>query len=101
MEAREYQNQAIHELRESFKRGNRKPMLMLPTGAGKTFIAIQIIKMALDKGIGVMFLCDRVQLIEQTSESFYIHGLDHNIIQVDNERYRPHLNLPIASVQTL
>lgn len=101
MKLRHYQNHAIDKLRESFKAGKRTPMLMLPTGAGKSLIATTIIKSIVSKGVGCLFLCDRVQLIEQTSETFDKHNLDHNIIQADHWRYRPKLKLHLASIQTL
>ena len=100
MKLREYQSKAIEHLRSSLASGNRTPVLMAPTGAGKTRIAIEIIKMALNKGKSIMFVVDMIQLIKQTSESFDNHGLDHNIIQGNTVRFSKN-ELYLASVQTL
>jgi superfamily II DNA or RNA helicase len=42
-----YQECAIDLLRESLRTGHRRPILQLPTGAGKTRIAAEIINDAL------------------------------------------------------
>jgi superfamily II DNA or RNA helicase len=39
---RAHQERAFTMLRTSLARGNRRPMLRAPTGAGKTFIAAMI-----------------------------------------------------------
>ncbi len=101
MKLREYQENAIKHIRKSLLSGKRTPVLMSPTGSGKTIIAIEIIKRAIAKGKTVMFVVDMIQLINQTSESFDKHGLDHNVIQGDHPRYNPTASLHLASVQTL
>jgi len=100
-ELREHQESAIELLKKSFSSGHRCPVLQAPTGMGKTLIAVDVIKSALAKGKRVLFVVDRITLIEQTSSEFDLHGLDHGIIQSDHWRYRPSKNLQLASVQTL
>ena len=100
MQLRKYQQDSIIHLRQSLANGNRTPLLMAPTGAGKTRIAVEIIKMALAKNKAVMFVVDMIQLIKQTSETFDNHGLDHNIIQGSTIRWSEQ-QLYLASVQTL
>ena len=97
---REHQSRAIAKLRESIGKGKRCPVLMASTGFGKTLIAIDMIKSALNKGNKVMFVVDRVTLIDQTSKEFDKHGIDHGIIQADHWRTND-LPVQIASVQTL
>ena len=87
--------------RQSMQQGHQRPLLMAPTGAGKTAIAIALIKLALAKGKRVLFTVDRLQLINQTSEVFYKAGLDHGIIQGFGWRENTRAPLQLASVQTL
>lgn len=97
---RPHQSHAIGLLRNSFGTGHKRPMLQAPTGAGKTLIAVDIIKSALDKGKHVLFVVDRIQLIDQTSEVFDKWGLDHGVIQSDHWRINQ-LPLQLASAQTI
>ena len=99
-ELRPHQTDAIQKLRESFISGKRRPILQAPTGMGKTLIAVDVIKSALSKSKRVLFVVDRVQLVDQTSEVFDRYGIDHGIIQADHWR-RNSEPLQIASVQTL
>ena len=43
---RDYQIETIEKTRQSLRSGKRRPVLQLPTGAGKTAIAGAIINMA-------------------------------------------------------
>ena len=97
---RDHQSTAIQKLRESFSSGHRRPILQASTGFGKTLVAVDIIKSALDRGKKIIFCVDRIQLIDQTSEVFDYHNLDHGIIQSDHWRHND-LPLQLASVQTL
>ena len=100
-EVREYQVRAKEEIRKAFAVGFRKVGLMLPTGAGKTIIAQDMIRSALQRGKRVYFICDRLTLINQTAQRFYDDGFDFGIIQGQNEMYAPWKALQICSIQTI
>ena len=101
-EPRGFQLQALESLREGIRAGHKNQCVMAPTGAGKTFIAMQLIDKALAKGKRCAFLCDRVTLINQTSDVAHRYGLgNHGIIQADNPRLNLSKQFQIASVQTL
>jgi len=101
MELRPYQANAIKQLGDSFKRGNKRIGLMLPTGGGKTRIAVELIQNAINKGNRCLFICDRIELIEQTSRAFDFFGIPHGVIQGQHRRWEPHQALQICSIQTL
>ena len=44
MQLRDYQTKAISDLRSSFKQGNKSPLLVMPTGSGKTVVFAEISK---------------------------------------------------------
>ena len=96
---RPHQEIAISKIRDSFRRGHRTPMLQAPTGFGKTLIAVDIIKSALVKGKRVIFIVDRIQLIDQTSEAMDFHGIPNGVVQGDHWRVNNE-PLQIASLQT-
>jgi superfamily II DNA or RNA helicase len=99
---RGYQARAIELLRESLRTGHRRPVLKLPTGAGKTKIAGQIIRMALDRGKRAIFVVPRISLIEQTVASFEREGISHiGVIQGQNHRTDASALVQIASERTL
>ena len=98
---RDYQVDAIDRARKSYATGHKRPMLMAPTGAGKTQIAIQIIRNAVSRGNRVLFTVDRIQLIDQTAKVFYEAGLDFGVIQANHPLTRSRAPVQLASVQTL
>jgi superfamily II DNA or RNA helicase len=75
---------------------------MAPTGSGKTILAMNVIQETLIKGKKCLFICDRKNLINQTSEVADSLGLSaHGIIMAQHWRFNPRMPFQIASVQTL
>lgn len=99
---RPYQGQAILSLRQSLGSGHKRPVLHLPTGAGKTRVAGEIVRMARAKGTRVMFVVPAISLIDQTVESFAADGiLDVGVIQADHWMTKPEAPVQVCSLQTL
>ena len=46
MQLREYQEFAIEQIKQKFQQGNKKVLLVAPTGSGKTVIASRMIEKA-------------------------------------------------------
>jgi type I site-specific restriction endonuclease len=59
---RPHQERAIVELRRSLTSGHKRPMLQMPTGAGKTLTSAHIVAGALDKSKRVAFCVPRKAL---------------------------------------
>lgn len=99
---REFQDRAHEALRQGVREGHRRQCVMAATGAGKTYLGMRVINEALKKGKRAMFLCDRVTLINQTSETAERYGLwNHSIIQASHPRLDLSRPFQIASVQTI
>lgn len=80
MQLREYQSQAVRDIRDSVVKGNRSIVLVLPTGAGKSAIATAIAAGADQKHKRVLFLAPRRELIYQISDHFDLSGVDHGVV---------------------
>lgn len=96
---RPYQERAVDDLRDAFRQGNRAPLLVLPTGGGKTIIFSHIAATAAGRGRQVLILVHRRELITQASRKLAAVGVEHGIIAAGV----PASDHPVqvASVQTL
>jgi DNA repair protein RadD len=77
---RDYQLEAIDRLRDSRRNGNLSIILCLPTGAGKTVCIAEVIRSADAKGLKVLFLAHRQELVRQCSEKLRSFGVSHGIL---------------------
>lgn len=101
-EPRAFQEKAHRELRAGVMAGHQRQVVMAPTGAGKTYLALRVCDEALKRGNRVLFICDRKTLINQTSAVADAYGMPaHGIIQADNPRMAMWRPFQIASGQTL
>ncbi len=76
----EYQERAIHGVRGEYRAGRKSALLVMPTGGGKTRTAAKMVKAAADKGTPTLWLADRIELVEQASETFTALGIRHGLI---------------------
>ena len=67
MDLRPYQIEALERTRQSFGRGHRNVLLVLPTGGGKTACGGEIARGAIAKGKRVLWLAERRELIFQAA----------------------------------
>lgn len=98
---RPYQMDAVERLRAGIRAGSRRQILVAPTGAGKTEMAMNIIAESQKKGATAWFIVDRVSLIDQTSDRFATYGIDHGVIQANHLYTDLRKPVQVASVQTL
>ena len=100
MKLRPYQEKLVAGCRAALASGKRRIIAYLPTGAGKTAVAAAIIKMVLEKNRKVAFVCNRIQLIQQTATVFNSLGIPYGVIQGDNT-CDPWASVLICSIQTV
>jgi len=96
---RPYQQQAISDLRMAYRSGAHAPLLVAPTGAGKTIILAAITQAAAARDRRVLILVHRRELIRQTSAKLTHAGVNHGIIAAGFEPSDHPVQ--VASVQTL
>ena len=101
---RPHQQVALDGLKRSVSAGKRRPVLLLPTGAGKTVIAAHMIQGALGKRKRVAFAVPALSLIDQTFSRFSENGIpvgDMGVMQADHPWRRPNAPVQICSIQTI
>ncbi len=71
LELRDYQKETLEVLRTMDKEKEAfSTIVNLPTGGGKTYIGIQFCLEALKKGARILWIADRIALLEQTAGEF-------------------------------
>lgn len=113
---RPYQNDAVNGVRRAYAAGKRAPLLVLPTGGGKTTIFSYVTNSATVKGRTVFLLCHRAELVKQIAATLARFGCHHQVIapgpvvrQCQVEQFKAHGRTyvkagalaVVASVQTL
>ena len=99
---RYYQDAAIRAVLEKLARGERRALLALATGAGKTFIAVNLLKRIADAGQlrRALFICDRDELRSQGAGAFQnVFGAD--VAVVAKGKPQKNARILIATYQTL
>jgi len=100
LEPRYYQTDGITMVKNSLSQGNKRVIVDLATGGGKSLVCEIIIRGALSKGKRVMFLVNRVQLSDQMSDHLNRAKIEHGILQGANTRATYH-DCIIASIDTI
>ncbi len=99
---RYYQDAAIRAVLEKIAIGDKRLLLFLATGSGKTFIAVHILKKIADAGQlhRALFVCDRDELRTQALGAFHnVFGADAAEVTTSNPQKNAHVL--IATYQTL
>lgn len=97
---REYQNAAVEDSRRCFASGDKRILLVAPTGAGKTVIAAMFSKLAVEKGNRVLFLAHRRELVKQCEDKLISFGVEPGIIMA-GEFLQMDYEVQVASIDTL
>jgi len=94
MNLRPYQQTAVESVRAVL---DRRPILVAPTGSGKTVMAVQLVR---DLNVRTLWLAHRKELLDQAAAHLQAHGLWPSIIKADYPSV-PMAKVQVASVQTL
>lgn len=102
MALRQYQIDVINRLRAIMRAGKRRPLLVMPTGAGKTKTLSHIAKLTIESGRRALWLAQRSELIDQACETLIADGLTVGAICAGaTTPPNPFARMQVASVQTL
>ncbi len=113
---RPYQSDIIESVRSAYAQGRRAPLVVLPTGGGKTTIFAYVTTQTASRQKCVFLLCHRAELVKQISMTLAKFSCRHRIVappaiinQCKAEQYKalglhvidPSARVYVASVQTL
>ena len=102
IELRKYQNESVHQLRASFVSKNKRVVLCLPTGSGKTVVFSEMVRLAAIKGTRTLVLTDRTELFDQTFKAMNRVGVTPQMIHPKgNLVIDPMAEVSVGMVETL
>lgn len=96
---RPYQENAIKKVRDSFNKGHKKDLIVLPTGLGKTICMAAIAEDEVNNGGKVLFLAHRNTLLKQGAEEIEkMTGIPTGYL---SGKHFPKEQIVISSIQCL
>lgn len=99
---RPYQQEAKEKVFEKWNSGDKKTLLVLPTGCGKTIVFAKITEDCVRKGARVLILAHRGELLRQASDKIEkATGLKSAVEKAENSCIDSWYRVVVGSVQTL
>ncbi|MEI6207118.1 MAG: DEAD/DEAH box helicase family protein [Desulfuromonadales bacterium] len=99
-ELRPYQQKLIEDVRKNILAGYHKIMVSSPTGSGKSIMFTHIIKLCHEKGLSVLFMVHRQEIIYQIAEYLDLFGIGYGVIK-GGEKHDYHHHVQLAMFQTI
>ena len=100
MNLRPYQIESVTELRKGFK-DHQRQLLCLTTGAGKTVVFSEIVRLSSHKGTQCLILTDRIELFEQTFKSIERTGITAQVLNANTRTFCPDKLVTVSMVETI
>jgi DNA repair protein RadD len=99
LELFDYQQESVDSLRAAYAGGKKAPLLVLPTGGGKTVCFTYMAARAQEKGLSVLLLAHRRELVGQISAALGRWNVEHGVISPTAKATRHAVQ--VAMAQTL
>lgn len=96
---RDYQKKAIEDIRQHFREGKKRILLVAPTGSGKTVIACSMMEGLVKNNRFGMFVAHRRELVMQCSRKLADFEIKHGVIMAGKSG-SIYSDVQVASVQT-
>jgi superfamily II DNA or RNA helicase len=100
VQLRDYQESAVQAVRDSFRTGHKKTLLVSPTGSGKTVIFSYIAAGMAKNNKRILIVAHRRELLKQISGALKKVGVSHAVLSGGTPGI-PIANVVVASVFTL
>ena len=102
MQLRQYQKEAAAAIKTEWAKGNRKTLLVLPTGTGKTIVFCNVSEDEVRDGGRVLILAHRGELLEQAADKMQkVTGLGCSLEKAESTSIGEWYRIVVGSVQTL
>ena len=102
MELRPYQEESKEAVLREWEDGNKKTLLVLPTGTGKTIVFSKIIEERVKMGDKVLVLAHRGELLDQAADKLeQSTGLKCAVEKAEDSCIKSWYRVAVGSVQTL
>ena len=95
-----FQAALIENLRQSMREGSRRPLLVSPTGSGKTIMFGYLASRMATRGVRSHILAHRKELIRQISTALDLFGAEHSFVAAGRP-FDPEPLIHIGSVYTV
>lgn len=99
IQLREYQEAALRAIRRAWRLGEKRVLMSMPTGCGKTWVFVFIIYAARENGLRCLVLVNTDELVQQTVEKLEKVGINAGIMKAAKNEWTR--DVVVASVQTL
>lgn len=102
MELRPYQVEAVESVFREWESGNRRTLLSMATGCGKTICFAEIVKKVAASGGRSLILAHRGELLEQAADKIQrTSGLESALEKAESTSLNSWVRVTVGSVQTL
>ncbi len=100
---RYYQKMAINAVCDTLDKGNRKSLLVMATGSGKTRTAISIVDVLINRGWvkNILFLADRTALVKQAKKNFKALLPELSLCNLLNSKENPESRMVFSTYPTM
>ena len=99
MQLRPYQDRLANDIRCAFVSGAKRPLVVSPTGSGKTVLFSYITSRVLERGSRVVIVAHRREILDQISGTLSKVSVPHGFIQTGKPMSKQ--LAMVASIQTL
>ena len=102
MALRPYQEEAVTAIEAEWGKGNRRTLLVLPTGTGKTIVFSKVIESVVGEGGRALVLAHRGELLDQAADKLAKStGLVCSVEKAEQSCLDSFFRVVVGSVQTL
>lgn len=98
---RDYQVKAIDEIRAVYRSGEKKVLLHMSVGSGKTTVFSSVLSALVKKGKRGLMVVRGRKLVAQASARLDRECVDHGILMGNHNRSRPFAPVQVCSIDTL
>jgi DNA repair protein RadD len=97
-----FQQTIVDQIEKAIAQGQRKLLLVAPTGSGKTVMGSAIINHAAERHQRVLVIAHRREIVTQTRDKLIANGTTPGIVLAGLEdELRPYASVQVAAIQTL